>query len=232
MKTLLLGLVLLLPAAASASVDRQVSVSGSCTRFVVADRGAIVLTAQFVEQTVEAATSKATAAYDRAAAAVRKLGLESLDLRTVEYSVTEDREWEKNRQVFKGYRARMGLRVATSSVQRMGEVMSVASREGMSDVGSLSTYVSDERRRHEELECLNDAAADARARASRLAEALGARLGEIVTISQQAEGEPTLRIAPQNFAANAALGASAAPPSVEAGQQEIRVGIGATFSLK
>src|SRR4051812_41761123 len=118
---MLLVLLALLPFSALA-VDREVSVSGACTHNVVADRGAIVLTADFTEADLKSAAKKATDTYEHTRDAIKRLNLENLELQTVEYNLAEAKEWVKDRMVSKGFRARMGLKVSTSQTSRLGEV--------------------------------------------------------------------------------------------------------------
>ena len=164
--------------------DREVSVTGSCSRQVTTDRGAVIITADVLDQDLKTAVRKATQQYERTLSAVKKLGLADEDLRTVEYNVSEDKQWEKDRMVSKGFRARIGFRVTTSDIPRLGEVMEIAAREDIKNVGAMSTFLSDERIRKEQDLCLKDAANHAREKAEKLADTLGASLGPVITLSE------------------------------------------------
>jgi uncharacterized protein YggE len=217
---------------AHAATERQISVSGNCTRRVAPDRGSIVLTAEFREKDLRSAAKQATEAYDRTVENVRRLGLENLELRTVEYSLGEVREWEKDRQVIKGFRARMGLEVATSSIQRLGEVIALAAREGLKDVGQLHTFMSEEVRLKEHFECLKTAAENARAKAEKLAAALKASVGAALTVTESPAEVPGPPRPVPMMAEMAADSRGIAPPRVEAGQQQISLVVNITFALK
>jgi hypothetical protein len=199
---------------------------------VTSDRAALVVTAEATDPDLKAATRASTRSYERVREAVQKLGLENLELTTSEYSVQEAREWKKDTSVFKGYRVRMGLRVSTSQVQKIGEVIAVAAREEIRDVGGLTTYLSEERRLREHLACLEEASANARARAEKLAAALGARLGEVLSVSEE-EAPSSYRPLDVMTAMKAMDGAdTASAPSVEPGVQELAIGIDASFALR
>ncbi len=220
---------------ASDTPPRQVSVSGHCIRTVTPDRGALVLTVDVLEKDLRSATRQASLTYDRLKQAIEKLGLSELNLTTSEYSVREERQWEKDRAVFKGFRARLGLRVVSSSIERLGEVMSIGSREGVQDVGALQTFLSEERRLKEQMECLKQAAENARAKAERLASALGARVGEAIRVSEQGAGGPgpmpkhTMMMA-MEAGAPAARGMPA--PEIAAGSQTLELDVDVSFGLK
>lgn len=213
--------------------DREINVSGTSVRQVTADRGAVVLTAQFTHEDLKTAVRLATEAYEKTLAAVKRLNLEALDIKTAEYSVDPWHEWENKRNVFKGYRARMGMRVTSSSIQRLGEVITIAAREGLTDVGQLTMFVSSEKALAERLASLEQAAQNARAKAEQLARTLNAALGEVVAISEERD----YPLAPRPVTAiNRSKGLSfdeqeTAPPSIEAGQQELTVTVHVVFAL-
>jgi uncharacterized protein YggE len=213
-----------------ASDERKVSVSGECNRLVVPDRGAIVLTAEVIDQDLKDATRKAMDEYERTRTALKKLNLEDLDMQTAEYNVERLREYEKGKTVNKGFRVRMGLRVSISSVKRMGEVIAIGAREGLQDVGRLTMYLSNEKASTERSECLKEAAENAKAKAEKLASALGAKVGAVISISDVSQVQPPM--APmENMAMLKADGMGAAP-TVEAGKQNISITINAVFGLK
>jgi uncharacterized protein YggE len=224
-----LGAILVSSAAHAESETRRVTVSGKCTRQVTPDRGAIVVTADFRDDDLQRASKRATEAYERARDAVKRLNLKDVELRTVEYSMGEVREWEKDRQVFKGYRARMGLRVATSQVDKLGEVIAIATREGLREVGGLKSFLSEAQQLAEQVACLQDAAQNARSKAEKLAAALGARVGETLLVTESGGFQsPPERM----MVMDAAPGAGASPPSIEAGQQTLSLAVEVAFALK
>jgi len=202
--------------------DREVSASGSCTKISTPDRGQITLVAEAQDKDLQVAAKRATEQYERASQAIKKLGLEHLDLRTVEYSLNEVREWEKNKMVPKGFKARMGLQVSTSSIQKLGDVIAIAANEKLQDVSGLTTFLSPEKLRLEQFSCLQAASNDAREKAQKLAESLGAKLGEVITV------RPMMAMADGAMMSKSAVAA----PSIDAGQQELHVNVDAVFSLK
>lgn len=214
--------------------DREVSVSGTCVRQVTADRGAVTLTAQAVHDDLKTAIRMATEAYEKTLSAVKRLNLEAVDIKTSEYSVAEWKEWENKRSVFKGYRARMGMRVASASIQRLGEAIAIAAREGLTDVGELTLFVSSEKALQERLACLEEAAQNARTKADRLAKTLNAAIGEAVSISEEQARMPSPRplMAMQRAKGLEAAGDDISAPSIEAGGQELTVTVQVVFSLR
>lgn len=186
-----LNLVLLLGVAFSSSAQaqeklvRSIAVSGQCLRSVVPDRGSIVVTIDNQDKNVQVATKKTTDAYETLKKAIQKIALKDVELQTSEYNVQEIREWEKDKSVFKGFRARMGLEVTTSEIARLGEVIATASNQKITDVGALRSFLSDEKNRQEREACLEEAISHAQVKASKMAKAAGAKLGRVLQLKEE-----------------------------------------------
>jgi uncharacterized protein YggE len=230
LRTFLAFLLVFTASQAFASETHTVTVEGTCTHQVVPDRASITLTADVVDSDLKSATRQAMDEYEKTREAVKKLGLEDLEIKTSEYSVGENRVWQKDTSVLKGYRARMGLYVATSQIQRLGEVIAIASREDLKDVGTLTSFLSDEKTKQEQLSCLEEAAKDAHTRAEKLAQSLGSKVGVVISITQTASQSP-IRPRPMLAMRNALVGGEAHPPQVEAGEEAVSVQIQAQFAL-
>lgn len=227
--------LLILPAtqifAAPAAGTRYVAVQGSCTRSATPDRSEIALTAEYRADEIQSAVKDATSAYERTRDAVKKLGLADLETQTSEYTVSRVVEWEKNRQINRGYQVRMGLRVSTSSIAKMGEVISIAGRQGLKDVGQLRMYLSDAKTLEEKQACLQSAAEHAKSKAERLASSLGAKVGAVLSV-QESGMTRTDPVMPMRMAVMAESDAKLSAPQVEAGKQDISVQVDAVFELK
>ena len=219
----------------AASIERQVSVSGVCNRMVTPDRASIILTVEFQDMDLKTATHKVSESYERVQSQIKNLRLENANLRTVEYSVNEIREWEKDHQVMKGFRARMGLWISTSEIQRLGDVINIASQEKVKNVGALQTFLSDDKQLEEHLACLKDAAENAKVKAEKLAHALGAHLGEVLTVTEgevSAPRGPRPEMMMQMENSGGGRLAKSMAPAIEAGQQNVALTLSVSFGLK
>lgn len=231
---LVLGLLISTSGFAADANPRMVSVSGECNHMVTPDRGSITLTTEFQNMDLAKATRDAADSYERVVAAIKKLKLENANIRTSEYNVNQVIEWEKDRQVNKGYRVRMGIWVSTSEINKIGEVIAIASREKVKDVNSLQTYMSDERQMTEEISCLQEASANARTKAQKLANSLGASLGEVLSVNESGVSRPFYQPRPEMMMRSKvmSMAADAAAPGIEAGQQSLSLSVQVTFALK
>ncbi len=219
-------------ARAEAKEERTVTVSGVCKRSVVPDRGAIVVTAEFRDSDLRTASKKAQDAYERVRSQVQKMSLEDLQMRTSEYGVNQVREWEKNKMVSKGFQARMGLEVSSSQVARMGEVIALAAREGLQDVGGLRTFLSETKLLQEQTSCLQEAAQNARVKAERLASALSTKVAQVNSINESWSPVQVPPARPLSKLMMADAESSRSAPEVEAGREDLAVTVQVVFALQ
>lgn len=234
MKSALIALSLV-SAAALADTDRLVNVTGTCLRSTKPDRGSVTITAETLEKNPEAASKKTQALYESFRTGVKELKLENMEIETTEYTLQEAKEWENNKSVSHGFRARMGLKVVTTSIAKLGEVIQLGARLGLRDAGGLSTYLSRERYMSEQAACLEEAAKNAKARAVTLTQALGARVGKLMQISESTSDGPVMPIRPLGAAMKSSRGGvemmDATAPQVESSSQTISVTVNALFAI-
>jgi uncharacterized protein YggE len=231
-KTVFLFFGVILSAAGATEPTRSVSVSGACTRSVIPDRGAVVVTIEARDADAKRAQVAATRQYEAVRSRVVGLYLADGEISTSEYVSEEVREWEKDRQISKGFRTRIGLRTETSDYGRLGEVIEIASREKVNTIGGLYLFVSTKKAQEEKMLCLKEASEHAKAKAESLARALGAKVGEVLTISETTgpEYSPPTPIYGGAMAMDAV--SAKAAPRIEPGKTEISTSVLVTFGLK
>jgi uncharacterized protein YggE len=213
------------------ALDKTVTVTGECSHYVTSDRGSLTMTVENLDKTVKVANTKTSETYNALKADLEKLGLKDFDLETTEYSVFEHKEWENNKSVSKGFKSRMGLKVSTSEIAKLGDVMVSANKHSISEIGALSSYVSDEKMKGLEIDCLKEASLDAKKKAEALAKSLGAKLDGILTVSEaNIQYSPT----PQPVFGKSLMMARSemATPEVAGGKEKYSLKIQATFKLE
>lgn len=235
-KSLSLGWVaalsLVFTVSAAASNDRRVAVTGECSRSATPDRGEITVVADFLNKDIKSAIRDATQAYERTRDAVKKLKLADMEVETSEYNVHEVQEWQKDHQVSKGFQARMGLKVSTSSVDQLGQVIAVGAEQGLKDVGQLRMFLSDEKLNSEKGACLKTAAEHARSKAKELASALGAKIGKVYSIREEGARLEPIRPMVAMMRAESSASLSMPAPQVEGGKQQVSISVEAVFELE
>jgi uncharacterized protein YggE len=231
-----LAVLCIVAGAAQASADnvRTVSVSGQCLRTALPDRGSITVVPEFQDKDISVVTKKTTDSYEAVKKAVVALKLKNLEISTSEYSVSAMNDYVKGKTVPRGFRARMGLLVTTSETARLGEVIAIAAKNNVQDVGALYSFLSDETSRSEHEACLEEAIQHASAKAARMAKAAGAKLGKVQSLQEEGSSLPPpprpMMMAREAMSEDAPLGSVA--PSVDTSAQKIQLSVNAVYSLE
>ena len=213
---------------------KSIRVSGTCEKQITSDRGNVILTVEHTDKNVKIVSQKTNEVYNKLKKEIESLKLNKAELETVEYSVNEHREWENNKSVSKGFKARLGLKVSTSEIARLGEVITKANELGITDIGALSTYVSDELFKSQEQECLKVAALHALKKAESLAKTLDTKVDGVLEIEQGVPQRdmpmPGPRFMQKNMRGMEAMSADATP-EITGGKQLYKIDVMVTFKL-
>jgi uncharacterized protein YggE len=229
-----LTLVLLEPKV-NAGDEREagITATGTCLKKVSQDRASVVLTSNILAANAGTASKEATKENQQIRDAVLKLNLANATLETTGFSVYEDKQYEKNKYVSKGFRAVIGLSVETSEISRIGEVIATASSLGVKQIDRLSTFVSIEKNKLEYESCLEVAAKNAKDKAIKLAKGVGVKLGKVLRIQEGSSQQDRAEFMDYSMdAAPQADGAVArAAPVIDARAQDMTVTATLTFSV-
>ena len=217
------------------AAERAVAVVGSCIKNVVPDRASLRITSDILDKNVTLASKRATETYEKVRDEVRKLQLADSELETVEYSVQEVKEWTSRTYVSKGFRARLGLLVSTSDIKRMGEVIAIASKYGVKDTGQLATFLSEFKTKQEREACLEEAIKNARSKAQKMAQAAGAKVGRVLSLSEKTSSDspvaPFYRSKRLGREGMAEMAGDSPAPEIETRGETMSVEVLASFEL-
>jgi uncharacterized protein YggE len=216
------------------AAERFVAVTGQCSREAAPDRASIVLTAEAREADAGTAGEKVTKLYEKLRAEVKKMKLADVKLQTSQYTVYPQQEYDnQGRAKKKFFMAQMGLEVETSDISKMGDVISVATKLGIQNVGGLNTFLSVVKSREEMEACLEDAVKNAHMKAERMVKASGAKVGEVTSLQEfRSETPGPVPMYAMGEAAMADSSSKAAAPSIEAKKQDINVTVHVSYSIK
>lgn len=231
---LFLTLVLLEPKV-NADDEREsgITATGTCLKKVSQDRASVVLTSNILAGNAGTASKEATKENQKIRDAVLKLNLANATLETTGFNVYEDKQYEKNKYVSKGFRAVIGLSVETSEISRIGEVIATASSLGVKQIDRLSTFVSIEKNKSEYESCLEVAAKNAKDKAIKLAKGVGVKLGKVLRIQEGSAPQPRSEIMAYSIAAAPQMDGEVAKEAsvIDARAQDMTVTATLTFSV-
>lgn len=227
----IIGLALVL-ISSMALADSKIEVQGSCDIKVTPDRGVITFTSEHQAKDQQDAVKKTHDQINKLKEEIKALKLSDLELKTTNYSVFQVREYEKDKYVEKGYKATLSLEVTTSNIAEIGNTTVKASNVGIKNVGSLSTYLSNEKTQEEYLKCLDIAAIDAKKKANQLANKLGFKIGNVIELVESPNIQKSYGDRPMLKMMALSSNESAAPSDVEAGKVQFATTIKVTFAIK
>ena len=170
MKQLNLALVCLL--STSIASAGQLSVSGQCQKEVTPDRVSVTLTSRALEKDPKSASAKASAQYEKLKAELKKLNLKDSRINTSGFNVSQEWDYNNGKRSLRGYSATVSLTSETSEVSRTGEILDLAARLNVEEVGTPSTYLSPALAKSEYESCLDVAIKHAKDKAASMAAAV------------------------------------------------------------
>jgi len=165
-------------AALPALATPQISVTGYGWAEYLPDRMAVTATFEALAPAPAQALARLANSSNPFLEGLKELGLNAS---LTGFSLEAVHSYESGSKVFKGYRARMSLRVVLTDLELAGEVASLAARCGAKEVNAYA-YPSKGLVERAYLEALEMAARDAKLRAEAVAKGLGLALGEPVRI--------------------------------------------------
>lgn len=231
-----LGMAFLMSFPAVAQSDAQkpsISLTGECLRQIPQDRASLTLTAEFLDANAGTSAKKATSQYNEVLARVKKLNLKDAEVSTSEYSVQEDFDYKANTRKSRGFKARNGVQIETSEIERVGEVIKVATDLGVKNISGLSMFVSNARWKAERESCLEEAYLNAKSKADRLAKVSGSNILGVLRIDESGSSN----VAPRAFYANEmmmadARGGLAKSSQVQGRNESLQVNLNVVFQIK
>jgi uncharacterized protein YggE len=208
----------------------KVKVRGEGVVSATPDEVAIALEVSVLEKSPEAALAEAGTRSQALDALFEELGIPKASRTTSGVSVAEERAWEKDREVFRGYRAVNRVVVRVPDPSSLGRLMTdAASRSQARIEGPWWKVAPDNPAR---AEACRQAAADARRKADAYASALGVRLGSVLLVT-----EPRVGVGPQGKVEFAQMAAArgvqaAADVPVQTGDLDVSAAIEVTFLIE
>lgn len=164
---------------------------------------------------------------------VKKLGIDSSDITTANFSVYPNYNYTNGKNEINGYQANQTVAIKVHGVDKstdvLGKVLDGAVSNGSNQVQGITFSFNDpdNLKQQARLQAIDKA----KQKAQDLAQATGLKLGKITNISEGSYSSPS----PMPYAMGMGGGAADAksvPSSIEAGSQDVTANITVTFELK
>ena len=165
---------------------RSITVSGTGFAEIEPDRATLRMSIVAREPTLSAAQKAAADVAKKVLKMTDRMDIDRDQVDTTGASVRPDYRWnrEKEEQELRGYIAERQIAVNIEDLEKLGAVVEGAVSAGVNQVSP--PQLDSSKRRETYRRALQAAAEDAKASASRLAVTLGARLGQVISISSGA----------------------------------------------
>ena len=206
-------------------------VTGEGKVTVVPDVAILSLGVEAQADTVAQAQSEASTAMQAVVRELKAGGVAEKDIKTRYFSIYPVRRWvqEKEEEVLVGYRVNNMVTAKVREVEVTGTIIDAVARAGGDyiRIDSIGFTVDDPTPYHKEAR--EKAIADAKAKASQLADSAGVKLGEPTYISESAGAIPISRV---SYGEAMPVPAPAAPPPISPGETEIVLTVQVAYSIR
>lgn len=208
-------LALSISVAAADAPLRLVSVSGNGEVKAQPDMAYVTLGVESRKPTIDAARAEVNAAVERLLALTRELKIEPKHVDSTRLQVQPDYRWDEKtqKQVLQGYLVNRQIAVELHDLDRLGALLERSVTAGANQVGGAQLDSS--KRKDLERQALARAVEDARLNAEALAQAAGAKLGPVQSLS-------TVGSAPLPMYAERAMVAAAPPAMADQADQSYK----------
>lgn len=209
------------------------SVAGSGTVYAKADIANIQVGLKTgVKKTAFEATTASTDKMNKIIDQLKKLEIDEKDIKTSDYNLSPSYNWtEKEGQKLIGYEVTQTLGLKIRDLAKIGDVIAKTTEQGANQIGNISFTIDDEfslRNQAREM-----AIKKAKEKASLIAAQAGMELGKVKSVYENADSYLN-----QTAYSNAKMDSVAgnqgglASPSIQSGQNEIKVEVTLVYEVK
>ncbi len=207
--------------------NREIQVQGTGKVEVRPDIAMVQLGVRSTNKSsAEAALQEISSKLNSVMQALKSLEIAEEDIKTSNFNINPIYDYQDGRSIPRGFEASETLEVKIRNLDNIGQVLSAVTQEGVNQAGGL-TFVSED---EEELVAQAEEAAivDAKTKAEKLAQALGARLGRVKNFSSSSVPGGPIPL----YAERAIGGDQGSIPPVPAGSKETTATVTITYELQ
>ncbi len=204
----------------------SVSADGKVT--AVPDIAEVNLGFTTTSPTVSAAQNQANQTINNVSGAVKKLGINEKDIRTTNYNLRPDYDYNAKPQRITGYSIDVNLAVKVRDFAKINQVIDAGTANGANTVGNLNfTFDDPEKYKSQARKIAID---NARKKAGDIANTAGINLGKLVNVSENYADYPRPLMALDK--ASGIGGGGAAPTQIEPGSSEVSVTVTLSYETR
>ncbi len=208
--------------------QRTITVSGEGRVSVTPDTAQVILGVQIQKPDLAAAQQEANQKMDAVLGALKENGVSEDKIKTVNYTISVQRDWQKEGQPIIGYQVTHLVQAKVKPMNKVSAIIDAAVAKGANAVNDVVFTVENQDAPLQQAR--EQAVNNARVKAEQLAKLTGVGLGEPVTVSETSTMPPMpIPMAREAVAPAAAVGAGTA---VQPGQSEVTVNLTISYAIQ
>lgn len=209
------------------------SVTGSGTVYAKADIANLEVGLKTeAKKTAALATTENTNKMNEIVAELKNLGIEEKDIKTSNYNLNPVYNYTNNRgQELVGYEVTQNLTLKIRDLSKIGDVIAKTTEKGANQIGNINFTIDDEFELKNQAREL--AIQKAQEKAALIADQSGMKLGEVKSVYENAEPMNPIMLSYSNAKMDSAsVGGGIIAPTIQSGQNEIKVEVTLTYEVK
>jgi len=210
------------------TMERTISVSGYGKMNGVNDIAMTTIGFTNTDKDVAKAQADNKKIMDQVIADLKKMGVADKDLES-NYSIYPQYDYTQSGSQFKGYQVTNNVTVKIRELAKISDVLGLAGKYGANSVNGLSFTMDDSQALKDQARA--KAVADAKAKATKLAQSLGVQLVELISYNDYEGGGTPYPMANNYGMGGAAVDAKMVAPSVETGSQDVIMNVNLTYRV-
>lgn len=225
-------IVALATANANPAQDRF-SVTGSGVVYAKADVANLTIGLKTeAKKTAAEATSENTQTMNEIVKELKGLDVAEKDIKTTNYRLNPVYNWTQARgQELKGYEVSQNVTIKIRDLDSIGDIIAATTEKGANQIGNVSFTIDDEYELKSQAREL--AITKAKEKAKEIAKQSGMKLGDVKSFYENQNYQPRYDYANAKMEAiGMGGGGGIEAPSIEAGQNEVRVEVTLTYEVK
>lgn len=166
------------------------TVSGEGKVTVIPDTAVVDLGITVNRPTVKEAQNEANSIINAVTQAIKDLGVAAKDIKTSNYSVYPQYNYDGGQNRITAYQVNASLNVTVREIDKANQVIDTATSKGANTVGGIQLTVDEDKRKQLLQQARELAVKEAKAKAVSLASAAGITLGKIVNVQESGGVSP------------------------------------------
>lgn len=212
-------------------MNNQFSVSGVGKVFAKSDIANLTVGVKTeVKTTAAEAVKENTKKMNEIIKALKDLGIEEKDIKTVNYNLNPSYDWTTGRQKLLGYEVSQNVTIKIRDLDKIGETISKTTEKGANQIGNIEFTIDDESELKAQARSL--AIEKAMTKAQEVAQKTGIKLGKVINVYENQYYAPQANYYAKDMAYGMGGGSGIEAPSIQVGQNEVAVEVNVVYEVK